>query len=327
MPTSLLASLSGFELPKEAVVPMLKAFRLTNTMLDAAFYDTAILYGALLERGSVIVAQAQNSTADISARAALNKLDLSALANPEDAILVVDPRRPPFISQPYHTVEAFLRDSAGVQTLSLTGVGSSALGSAAFAWNISEALSKPVAAIVPGYGLADVVHQALGGWFGFGLHDWIRRETQEILAATAPELAKLGRNLLAADPDRPRNADTGAPLFRQGSVGSDTLHAILRGSSGITQVVGHSKGALSIANAIRSLPASTTQPLSVVTFGCTIAPEIKVARYDQHLGWIDGLGILNSWKNKPNHWLFSHHSTNTLVPLSMAVKTLMPPSA
>jgi hypothetical protein len=29
------------------------------------------------------------------------------------------------------------------------------------------ALGEPVVAIVPGYGLADVVPQALGGWFGF----------------------------------------------------------------------------------------------------------------------------------------------------------------
>jgi hypothetical protein len=34
---------------------------------------------------------------------------------------------------------------------------------------------KPVAAIVPGYGLAGVVQQALGGWFGFEMYSyWIK---------------------------------------------------------------------------------------------------------------------------------------------------------
>ncbi len=63
--------------------------------------------------------------------------------------------------------------------MSITGVGSSALGSVAFAWNLSVALGRPVAAIVPGYGVADVVQQALGGWYGFGLTAWIKKMTQE----------------------------------------------------------------------------------------------------------------------------------------------------
>jgi hypothetical protein len=42
-------------------------------------------------------------------------------------------------------------------------VGSSSLGSAALAWDISIALRKSVLAIVPGYGMADVILQALGG--------------------------------------------------------------------------------------------------------------------------------------------------------------------
>ena len=74
-------------------------------------------------------------------------------------------------------VETFLSsphpETRNVAIATITGVGSSALGSAALGWNISKALAQPVLAIVPGYGVADVMLQALGGWFGFGLHDYL----------------------------------------------------------------------------------------------------------------------------------------------------------
>jgi len=88
---------------------------------------------------------------------------------PGGTILVVDSGRPPHVRR-FEDVREFLDwvSAAGqaVRAASLTGVGSSALGSVAFAWNISTALDEPVAAIVPGYGVADVIRQALGGWFG-----------------------------------------------------------------------------------------------------------------------------------------------------------------
>ena len=128
-------------------------------------------------------------------------------------------------------------DTDQLQTVTVTGVGSSALGSAAFAWNVSEALAEPVAAIVPGYGLADLVPQALGGWFGFVLHDAVQSSTQRILAAFMPGLARVGRKLLASSPDCEKSPVTGAPVFRHGSAESDILHAILGHARGIRRVV------------------------------------------------------------------------------------------
>ena len=135
---------------------------------------------------------------------------MKELYSPEGAILVVDAHRPPFVSQ-YGDVKSFLAEGLkfphasaaaalsvapeDVEAIAVTGVGSSALGSAAFAWNVSEALHKPVAAIVPGFGLADVVPQALVGWLGFGMIDFLRRTIQATLTAAAPELAKIGRGL------------------------------------------------------------------------------------------------------------------------------------
>ena len=148
----------------------------------------------------------------------------------------------------------------------MTGVGSSALGSVAFAWNISTALDEPVTAIVPGYGVADVIQQGLGGWFGFGLHNWwVKQTAQEMLAQIAPKTAHIGRELLKTTPGH-IEASTGAPVFRHGSGSSDVLHAVLKDAPNLNRVVGHSKGALVIENAIHGLHA---KPPS----GCTSSPS------------------------------------------------------
>jgi len=256
----------------------------------------------------------------------LEHLDLSAITNPEGSILVIDADAPPYVSSFDNMAEFLVHangpDGATLRTISITGVGSSALGSAAFAWNASVALGEPVAAVVPGYGLADVVPQALGGWFGFGMHDWLQSTTQNFLAAAAPSLAQIGKRLARTTPGRAM-APSGAPVFRHGSAASDDLHAVLDQAPQITRVVGHSKGSLAIANALRSLPSERTEELSVLTFGCVVTEELEHRNYAQYLGLFDPLGILNSWGHRPEKRLLSHHSTNTLIPLSMPAAELV----
>jgi hypothetical protein len=106
--------------------------------------------------------------------------------------------------------------------------------------------------VVPGYGLADVVPQALGGWFGFEFYGVLQTATQNYLAHMAPSLAMIGKDLARTTPGRPK-APTGGPVFLHGSAASDDVHAILQAVPGITRVVGHSKGALAIENALRDL--------------------------------------------------------------------------
>jgi len=209
-------------------------------------------------------------------------------------------------------------EGAPLHTLTITGVGSSAYGAVAFGWDVSTAIGEPVAAVVPGYGLADLVPQALGGWFGFGVYDAMQSATQDWLASFAPTLAMMGKELARSTPGR-LPAATGAPVFRHGSAASDDVHAILDAVPGITRLVGHSKGALAIENALRSLQSPRGSSLSVVTLGCVIEEEFPQARYDQYLGWLDALGTLNSWNRAPEHRAFTHHSTNSAIPLSMLV--------
>lgn len=314
--------LSSFELPPAMVRPALEACRLFNTALDLAFYDVPSLLLDLRSRHEDVVTLARRGIAS-----AAEHFDFDALANPEGSILVVDAERQPYI-RAFSKVGEYLAckepEVAGITVATVTGVGSSALGSAALAWNASEALRRPVLAIVPGYGVADALLQGLGGWFGFGLHDLLATKSwlQTGLGLLAPELATIGRTLSASVPGSAQ-LPNGAPVFRHGSGSSDVLHALLEHRLELRCVIGHSKGALVIANALRSLAAGRNDGMTIVTLGCPIAAEHAMARYYQYLGLFDALGALNAWGNGPSRWLLTDHSTNTSIPLSMAAERLV----
>jgi hypothetical protein len=249
-------------------------------------------------------------------------IDFDALSDPEGSLLLIDATSAPYVHK-YQSVKKFLespyQETRDVDIATITGVGSSALGSAALAWDISVALEKPVLAIVPGYGVADVVLQGLGGWFAFGLHDFLSSKAliQTGLATAAPEAARIGRELAASAPQEP--TARGAPIFRYGSGSSDVLHALLEYRvTPFRLLVGHSKGALQINNAIQSLPAERTQGLRVVTLGCPISENVAGVDYHQYLGLFDALGQLNAWGHWPDYWPPTWHSTNPVLPPAMA---------
>jgi len=251
-------------------------------------------------------------------------LNLGALSNPEGCILVVDSARAPFI-QRFDRVDEFIdwlkTSGTDVEAVTVTGVGSSALGSAAFAWNASMALGQRVAAIVPGYGVADVIYQGLGGWYGFGVEGWLEGLMHKMVAVASPAAARVGQGLLQTLPGRAQSQDSGQD-FLTGNPASDILHALLNHAPQISALLGHSKGALVIENALRSLEKNVTSRLWVTTFGCPIDESAAVARYTQFLGSFDALGALNSWGHRAEIRIPTHHSTNTSIPYSMPVAIL-----
>ena len=334
--------LAVFDAPRAAVEPLLRSLRMVNTAADALFYDVGVLWQQLFARGirvsTAIDAAAPARRAQIAAfeKMAAHVVNLSAVTDPEGVILVVDAQHAPFIER-YGDVREFLKDGlefAGtdegtpptpttgkIRTVSVTGVGSSALGSAAFAWNVSEALGEPVAAIVPGYGLADIIPQGLSGFFGYGLADYVRELSEQALAVMAPQMATIGRRLSRSIPEpAPRAAGEG-PAFRRGSPESDILHAILKHAPQITRLYGHSKGSLCIGNAINGLDPDRAKELEITTFSAVIEEEGS-AHFNQILGRIDPLGQLNSWGNLPERWIEAWHSTNSMLPLTVPVSKL-----
>jgi hypothetical protein len=306
--------LNFFEPSPEFIEPAVRACRLFNTVLDIIFYDVPTLAAQLAKRDAAMRARDEKAPSRI--------VQFDAVSDPEGSLLLIDANTAPYVHK-YTNVDLFLtspyQETRDVEIATITGVGSSALGSAALAWNISVALSKPVLAIVPGHGMADVIVQALGGWFGFGLYDYLHAKSliQNSLANVAPQTASIGRQLSASTPD----AKTlhGAPVFRHGSGSSDVLHALLTyREAPFKLLVGHSKGALQIGNAIRSLPPERTHGLRVVTLGCPIATNVEGVNYHQYLGLFDGLGQLNMWGHWPDQWPPTWHSTNPMLPPAMA---------
>ncbi len=312
--------LNLFELPAGLVRPAVEACRLFNTAVDQIFYDVRNFRDELGRLDRDLAERNKERPAPIAS--------FGAIRDPEGSLLLIDAATPPYVRQ-FHDVEAYLDsplpEARDVAVVTITGVGSSALGSAAFAWDISKALKEPVLAIVPGYGVADMTLQGLGGWFGFGLFDFLNMKslTQNALANVAPNAAKIGRNLSASVPE----AKTlhGAPVFRYGSGSSDVLHALMSDSERSPRfktVIGHSKGALQIGNALGSVDEERTKGLRVVTLGCPIAEDVPGASYHQYLGIFDALGQLNMWGHWPDHWVPTWHTTNPDLPPAMAAGPL-----
>jgi hypothetical protein len=314
-------ALKIFELPHALVKPALEACRMFNTSLDALFYDVPTLAQALRNHGEAI-ATSNEGDAPIKE----GTLDLSAITNPEGSLLLIDPTTAPYIKA-WDDVTAFIESqktmAKPVKVATITGVGSSALGSAALSWNVAIGLKQPALAIVPGYGVADVVLQGLGGWYGFGVYDFFntKSQLQNFLATFAPKTATLGRSLSASAPGA--RTLNGSPVFRTGCGSSDVLHDLMEALPSIQYVVGHSKGALSISNALHALPRQRTAGIRIVTLGCPIAEDLPSAHYHQFLGLFDALGALNAWGHMPDAWVPTGHSTNPSLPLSMDAEDLV----
>jgi len=172
---------------------------------------------------------------------------LVAEANREGSILVVWPAGARGnLGVTKYADYAAMRAAPGrlLRRFSIAGVGSSDVGAAAFARAIANRYDEPVGAIVAGYGVADLLGEALGGWFVLGaanrvahLYDAAMKaaERQQLThaAAATPVEATPHASLAAASGLRLRN-DTVA-----------LVRLLLDEDREIRSVTGHSKGCLS----------------------------------------------------------------------------------
>lgn len=137
------------------VEPAVRSSRLFNTAFDFFFSDVPTLRAALAAKEAATQVAGDGALSSISS--------LNALSDPVRALIIIDATTALHVYG-YRNVENFLessdRKARSVDIATITGVGSSELGSAALAWDISVALRKPVLAIVPGYGVAEVILQA-----------------------------------------------------------------------------------------------------------------------------------------------------------------------
>jgi hypothetical protein len=277
------------------------AWRVFNSCLDTVFYDVGAL--SLQERAR-----------------------LAAYARPEGSILIVYPADAGETIRAL-TPAAFVREQlAGgndpVTTVVVAGVGSSAIGTAALARDVADYLGAPVAGIVSGFGLADVVSEALAGWFVFGARNALREMVARSLDASAFEDhvrdPETHSDLKAhvAPPDTPNER------FLYGSPDSTTLLYLLTKLGGrLRLLLGHSKGNYSIENALEGWSGQPNGHLDIVTLGAVVWFPPEIANLQQFIGNIDYFGMLNSRIfvqriGVPGAW----HSLNTALPGHLSVR-------
>lgn len=257
------------------------AWRAANTSVDAVFYD----YTALTRE---------------------ERDELSRHVEAEGRIVVVHPQSSGAgirLLWPIDFVTEQIEGTAPpVDTVVVAGVGSSAVGTAALARDAANHLGRPVAGVVSGMGLADIVSEALGGWFVFGARNALRDAFARVFDA-------LEMNDHVRDPRTHEDVKASIEAlglakdeFIYGSPDSTSLLYLLTTlGPRIRTLVGHSKGNYSIDNALRgwvTACARSQTPLPtdvcIVTLGAVIRLPEEFPNVHQFIGTIDGLGMLNS---------------------------------
>lgn len=269
----------------------LESFRQRNALLDALFYDVSVI--------------APDEAAAISPWLAA-----------EGAVIIV----PPSGAGPLtlcRSIDDFAARSGTVAALAVAGVGSSALGSAAFARNVADAIRAPVAAVVSGYGLADLLTEALGGFFWFGTLNGLRHGFEGLDKTSVPATSIEATSSSTDDLLLRTSRDT-ATVF---SLLSDERFRF-------SYLIGHSKGNLVISEALYALVRRDAERAGVIaestkilTVSARIAMPPRFPSVVDIIGHLDWFGGLNSRLDiRPDHLVpGAWHHTNTELPAHLPV--------
>ena len=233
-----------------------------------------------------------------------------------------------------YVVEDFIAQGGGdIRALAIAGVGSSALGSAAFARNVAEAMKEPVAAVVSGYGLSDVMGEALGGFFWFGALNSLRHSFEGLDRATEMSPVHVPASIEATGQGLAHSSDvSGEALIR---ISRDTLTvASLLSDERLRFAVltGHSKGNLVLSEALYHLvhlmPAradALAASVHIITVSAVIAMPRHFSRVTDIIGGWDWFGRFNSRLDiKPDYVVQNawHHTNTELYAHLPVAKTL-----
>jgi hypothetical protein len=275
---------------------LLKLVTERNSLLDRIFYNT------------------EPQDVDRIVRAHATR---SAMAQERGAIIVVYPDRDRDFDYFWDPVDFFAHsnESSEVIGVSVAGVGSSSIGAVALARDVASVANGPVAAVVAGYGVDDVVNEALGGWFFLRETNRLEFAIEQISNALSrvtalPEL-KTAINVMDSIGSGPDLVALKA-LIRDGRLGK------------LRWLVGHSKGNLLISSAISELVmdgvdlASLMADVRVVFFSALSALPGGVGQQHQIIGDMDALGWINSRINIPHTLVHgAMHHMNRSYPFHM----------
>jgi hypothetical protein len=199
-------------------------------------------------------------------------------------------------------------------SLTIAGVGSSALGSAAFARNVADATGMPAVAVVSGYGLSDFALEAAGGWFLFGGAN----RTRGLIRSLSQKFE--------SDVWEPKHTSRSLDLARF-SRDTATVIALLKDPRfDFTLLTGHSKGNLVLSEALYALtedeaPLPIPSDTRIVTVSAAIFMPSPFTDIVDVMGAWDWFGDLNSSPrisidiSVPRAW----HHTNREIPYHLPV--------
>jgi len=182
-----------------------------------------------------------------------------------------------------------------LDAVAIAGVGSSPIGTAALARQVADAHGRKVVGVISGYGAADLLSEALGGWVDFGARNRARAWLEQIRRASP-----LAHATLSSAEARDLYNVLSDWLLVDEPESNTLVNLLLRCGQQLRLLVGHSKGALNIENAAQGFvadPRSAEIDLSslhVVTFGCGITLPPAFSHLSQYVGTRDALGRLNT---------------------------------
>lgn len=267
-----------------------------NALLDALFYDVRVV-----------------SSGEASA--------IAPWLAAEGAVLIVPPTGRGSLTLCPSIDDFFAAGGDAVRVIAVAGVGSSALGSAAFARNVANAVGDSVAAVVSGYGLADLAAEALGGFFWFGALNGLRHTFESL-----DDLVQPGRSETLAASD-----STSSPI-RQ-SLDTRSVMTLLGDSRfSFDLLVGHSKGNLVLSEALYDLRTEDADRVNSLAAGVKIVTvSAKVAMPQQFktvidiMGEWDWFGRFNSRGAIPTDLIVpgAWHHTNTELPAALGVTSAL----
>lgn len=263
----------------------LEPWRLRNTGLDAMFYDVKSLTA--------------EETFYIS----------DSLAS-EGLIMIVPPSNGPMLTLCDSVAEYKLRGGRDVHALAVAGIGGSAIGAAAFARNVADAIGEPVAAVVSGYGLGDIINETIGGSFFFGWLGHMRNDLEVIDDV-------VGRPHLGAYEDRHKLALKAHPS----ALDTDTVETLLADPTlSFHMLAGHSRGNRVLSEALYAIREeeptrlrAMANGLRIVTFGGRITMPPDCRDVIDVIGELDWFGEINSRPQIDSDIRvpLAGHSTNT----------------
>ena len=274
----------------------LEGLRQRNLALDALFYDVKV----------------------ITPEEAFYISDSLAA---EGAIMLVPPSGGATLTLCETVDEFVLRGGAKVRALTVAGIGGSALGAAAFARNVADAIQGPVAVVVSGYGIADVITEAFGGLFFFGHLRGFRPflETLDDLAG------------------RPKVGARSNGSAARTSLDTRTVQALLADPRlSFRLLAGHSKGNLVLSAALHEVCkqnevriAELAQNTKIVTIGARIAMPPVFTDVVDIMGEWDWFGEINSRafihadSRIPHAWHHTNTDLNGHLPVTSTLRGIL----